>query len=619
MVGSKSAKEELLNSEEFNRTLLDNITDRVCAKNADGRYILMNKACYDFLGAPVGTAIGKTDVEIHGEELGGKIAAKDRILMETTRPYTLEKEMRDGNGREVLLSVAKAPIKDGDGKIVGVMGICRDITYARRVERALEESEERLRFIAETTGDVIYRLKYDTMRYDCMNPAIEILTGYSPEEINAMGFSKLVKKIETAGEETASKARIVSNREEGRTREYRADYLIRTKGGKLRWVRDHSFPWMDGSSKLVGSVGILSDIDDRKRAEEALRESEERYRTIFDHSPLGVMHFDKNGAVADCNDKFLEIFGCSREKTVGFPIVESLGDENFRFAVEQALSDGVGCCEGDCHAPPEGEPRTVRSVLSRISSKKNRFTGGVCISEDITERRQTRKALQESEKQLRRLSSQLLAIHEKERERIANDIHDSLGQSLHVAKAGLENLIQRSKENKPPSPGMLREIKKAIEFSIEEMRNIYMDLRPSLLDDLGILATIRWFFREFRTLNPEIHLTARISVCENETPEPLKIVIFRTIQSALENIASHSKCSSAAVFLGMKNGKLELMIEDNGLGFDPLDRISGEPETGGIGLACMQERVESSGGTFTFKSAKGQGTTIRAWWASPVS
>lgn len=142
----------------------------------------------------------------------------------------------------------------------------------RRVEDALRESEERFRFMAETTGDVLYRLRYSSMKYDYLSPSILKLTGYSAEEIDALGFSNLVMSVEAPGEEKLSMELIAGNRQAGKTGEFLADYRIRTKSGDLKWLGDHSFPWLDKSGNLVGSVGILTDITKRKRAETALRE-----------------------------------------------------------------------------------------------------------------------------------------------------------------------------------------------------------------------------------------------------------------------------------------------------------------------------------------------------------
>ncbi|MFH0996752.1 MAG: diguanylate cyclase [Pseudomonadota bacterium] len=140
-----------------------------------------------------------------------------------------------------------------------------------RLEASLRESEERFRFMAKTTGDVLYRLKYSSMRYDYISPSILELTGYASEEIDTVGFSNLIIQFESLGKDILSIADIARNRQERKTGHYLADYLIRTKSGETRWLGDHSFPWLDESGNLIGSVGILSDITERKRVEAALR------------------------------------------------------------------------------------------------------------------------------------------------------------------------------------------------------------------------------------------------------------------------------------------------------------------------------------------------------------
>lgn len=188
----------------------------------------------------------------------------------------------------------------------------------KEAEDLLRESEERFRFMAKTTGDVIYRLHYDSMTYDYLSPGIANLTGYSPDEIRAIGFSKLVTRIDLPGKEDAHPGIILKDRLEGKTREYRADYLIATKTGTARWLRDHSFPWFDGSEKLIGSVGILSDVTDYKLAEALLRqrtidlaESEEKYRTLVENVPLAVYRIKPSGEVLFINQFVEELLGYS--------------------------------------------------------------------------------------------------------------------------------------------------------------------------------------------------------------------------------------------------------------------------------------------------------------------
>jgi PAS domain S-box-containing protein len=188
----------------------------------------------------------------------------------------------------------------------------------KQVEGKLRESDERFRFMAETTGDVIYRLRYDSMEYDYLSPGIQRLTGYSQEEIAAIGFGSLVVRIDQPHRENVAAEDLIEDRRRGRTGEYRADYLIQTREGVTRWLRDHSFPWFDSSGENVGSVGILSDVSEYKRAEVLVRErtadlveSEEKYRTLVENVPLVVYRMTPDGRVAFVNSFVEEVFGYS--------------------------------------------------------------------------------------------------------------------------------------------------------------------------------------------------------------------------------------------------------------------------------------------------------------------
>ena len=199
----------------------------------------------------------------------------------------------------------------------------RDVTERILAEKAFRESEERFRFMVETTGDVIYRLRYDTMTYDYLSPGIGKLTGYSPEEIKTIGFSSLVTRLDLPGQEDVSTKAILADRLAGKTGEYRADYLITTKTGTSKWLRDHSFPWYDDSGKNIGSVGILSDSTDYKQAEERLREAEEKYRTIFNGALEGIYQTSAEGQFLVANPALAQILGYDSPEEVISTITDS--------------------------------------------------------------------------------------------------------------------------------------------------------------------------------------------------------------------------------------------------------------------------------------------------------
>ena len=142
-----------------------------------------------------------------------------------------------------------------------------------------------------------------------------------------------------------------------------------------------------------------------------------------------------------------------------------------------------------------------------------------------------------------------------------------------------------------------------------------MGLRPTMLEDFGIIATLEWLCREHRAIHPEIEIEQNLELEEGEVPEELKLVIFRVAQQALENVASHSQAKYAVLSLTLDEGRITLSVEYEGVGFQ-IKKISGiaNPYRGSIGLATMRERVELSGGVFSVESTPGDGTIIRATW-----
>jgi PAS domain S-box-containing protein len=256
---------------------------------------------------------------------------------------------------------------------------------------------------------------------------------------------------------------------------------------------------------------------------------------------------------------------------------------------------------GAVHLADEAENRVSFKALEFIESM------APLIGEAIN-RFNLEEELRESESRLRLLSSELLTVQEAERKRIAREIHDSIGQTLAAIKFGLESKLSQMSAGAPPPGVSVESIISLTQNGIEESRRIQMDLRPSLLDDLGILATIGWFTREFQKVYVHISVEKQISVEENEIADSLRTVLFRVMQEAMNNVAKHSKADLARLVLRKTADKIELSIEDNGEGFDP------ESMKQGLGLTSMRERTELSGGTFEVESILGKGTRIRASW-----
>ncbi len=237
------------------------------------------------------------------------------------------------------------------------------------------------------------------------------------------------------------------------------------------------------------------------------------------------------------------------------------------------------------------------------------------LTREIFERKRSENELSESEKQLRLLSSQLITAQEEERKRIAREVHDSIASSLVAIKVCLENTVHRLTQEMPVTESIATSIS-ITQDAIDESRRIISDLRPPLLDDLGVLATIGWFSRQYQSIHPDIFIEKQLEIQETEIPEVLKIAIFRIIQEALNNVAKYSRAEMVNLCLQKTENGIVLMVEDFGVGFDVSILMSRDSKTTGWGIAGMKERTELTGGVFDIQSVPGEGTTVRCWWAN---
>ena len=248
------------------------------------------------------------------------------------------------------------------------------------------------------------------------------------------------------------------------------------------------------------------------------------------------------------------------------------------------------------------------TTLKALASVSDQLALGV-------RRQWAEEALRKSEKELRFLSSELLNAQESERARIARELHDGIGQALSTMKVRLETVakIARSDVSRIEVED-LENLVPMIRQTIEEVRNTSMDLRPSTLDGLGILPTIDWFSRELQTTYPFLQIEKKIDIRESEVPDFLKIIIYRILQEALNNAASHSGADLVTISLAKTDGEMMLALQDNGQGFNLEDLVSADTAERGFGLTSMKERTELSGVSFSIDSSVGQGTTVRASW-----
>ena len=357
---------------------------------------------------------------------------------------------------------------------------------------------------------------------------------------------------------------------------------------------------------------LRREIEERKRVEEALRDNNELLEKIFSTTHMLIAYMDTDFNFIRVNRAYAAADGREPEFFVGknhFDLYPYEGNESiFGSVVEKGEPYTAYAKPFEYTEHPERGVTYWDWTLHPVKKVSGKVEGLVLGLVNVTERIKT-------EERLRFLSSQLLTAQENERKRIAQELHDSIGQSLTAIKFGLENsLDERARHTAKTRVESLEAVIPLVQQAIEEVRRIHTDLRPSMLDDLGILATINWFCREFQMIYSDVRIEKQVDVQENEVPEPLKMVIFRVLQEAMNNIAKHSDADLVRLCFKKTDATIGLTIEDNGQGFDLEDALSLEGSERGFGITSMKERTELAGGAFAIESTPGTGTVVRASW-----
>jgi len=267
----KRAEEELIESEGKFKSLVQNSSIGIYRSNKAGEIIFANPALLHMLGYKTIEEMRKEkraiDLYVNPEER----EIFQSILEDEGTIFDFETELRKKDGTEIIVKECSKIIKNLSDKDIIYQGVIQDITQTKLMDEAIRENEERFRVTTDASGDVFYRLNFKGMQYEYIHPNIEKLTGYSPEEIN---LSKIVLKIER-NNKPIDVSSVINNLKKHPEESLELNYLIKTKNGELKWIADRPYSWYDDLGKLIGSMGILTDLTERKKIEEELTEAKE--------------------------------------------------------------------------------------------------------------------------------------------------------------------------------------------------------------------------------------------------------------------------------------------------------------------------------------------------------
>lgn len=338
------------------------------------------------------------------------------------------------------------------------------------------------------------------------------------------------------------------------------------------------------------------------RAEIALKESEMRFRVLFEQALDGIIIVNEEGEIIDTNEKACTMMGYKKEELINHTMLNSFFiDEpaigSFQF---KELKKGKTILAERKLKQKDGSPVNVELSAKLLPDQRYQV-----IIRDITRRKNAETALNESNDQLRQLASHLQDVREEERASMAREIHDELGQQLTAIKLELSIVELKSEGGNPVVLQKIRSMAEMLNKTMKTVREMAAELRPGIIDDLGLVEAINWVGIEFEKradVKVEFHPPGTaITIADN-----MAIALFRIYQESLTNIARHANASRVVSGLEKKDDKLVLSITDNGKGFNPAS--IGNKKT--LGILGMKERALMIGGIYEINSKPGCGTTV---------
>ncbi len=361
----------------------------------------------------------------------------------------------------------------------------------------------------------------------------------------------------------------------------------------------------------IKNLQLKDEIDRHRETESALSESEIKYRTIFETTAAATMIVEDDGTISLVNSALEHLTGLSKsqieskKKWMEFVAEEDLGMMQ-RFHRLRRIDPDAAPRNYDCRVKAKnGQIRNMFVTVAMMPGTDK----SVASFLDVSKLKQIEQNLRESESRLRYLSSCLLTAQENERQRIAMEIHDDLGQNLAVLKLQLNSLAKRLRKDQRTLKTDFKKVLGFIDYIIEEMRRISRDLSPSIVQDLKLCRSLKWMLHDFNKHNGVLISHEMIDIDTLfDTNE--QVIIYRIFQEALNNIRKHAHAQHVKVAIDKEENQVHIAIEDDGKGFD-LDEISQRhPAERGLGIASLEERARMLGGTLNLTTEKGKGTSL---------
>ncbi|MDQ3196650.1 MAG: PAS domain S-box protein, partial [Pseudomonadota bacterium] len=576
-------------------------TDGLITSWNEGAQLTKGYAAEDILGKHFSIFFTEEQIERSLPERSLQLAA-------TQGRYEDEDLRVTADGGEFCADEVITPMRDEQGQLQGFSVITRDVTERKNVEQKIRESRD---FYMKLIGDFPNPVRRSDAsgRCDYFNRAWLDFTGRSLEQELGDGWLE--------GVHPDDRERCMQAHGEVLTERtgFEVEYRLRRADGSYGSLLDFSQPFYDQRGRFTGYIGACYDMTERRAAEIALRSSEARYEAMTSNVPGMVFQLETDGASIHfryVSRKVYQLFriGPGAVKTDAEALLGLMPPqdrERFTSSLAEAAQHMTEWQWDGRVLPRQRELKEIKWVTVKASptSLEDSRTLWDGVLFDDTARRRAQLEVEHSREQLRALSHHLQAVREEEKSHLAREIHDELGGTLTALKMDIAWLIPRL----TPAQGLLveriRGMSQLVDSAVYAMRRISSELRPTLLDDLGLVAALQWQAAEYQKRTGttcSVDAEPEDSVVPNE----LAVAFFRVFQEALTNVTRHAKASHVIVTWRERADGYLLQIADDGVGFSEGHRI--KPTSNGI--RGMTERARHLFGNVSVASAPGKGTTV---------
>jgi PAS domain S-box-containing protein len=599
--------------EERYRDLIEKEKDIIYTLDDKGNITFASPAVETNLGYRSKELIGKHFIVLIPKELQKRTLADFSNLLKTGE-ITAETVLLDKKGQPHFVEYSSTVIKEGN-EVMGTRGIVRDITERKLIEEERKGEKERAEEYLNVARVMLAVVNAEE-NITLINKKGHEILGYNEDElIGRNWFDTLVP------ERIRSEVRDVFRKlmaGDIKPVEYYENPLL-TKSGEKRLILFHNTVIRNSNGQIVGTLTSGEDITERKRMEEKLQKSEERYRTLIENQGEGIGIVDVKERFTFANPAAHKIFGVPHGELVGRNLREFVDAETFVLIRSQteARRAGKKSTYEIKFKRLDGERRHLLVTATPRFDDKRQFIGTFGIFLDITERKRMEEELKRSarllkisERNLKQFSRKILSVREEEKRILANNLHDEIG-SMAVALTSRLDIIEHEIKNNNLRDALesLHQIKNTVKQQIRILKSITIDLRPPELDIIGLPDVLRTYFSNI-TKKAKIKIDFSMDIGEKRINDNVAIALYRIAQEALNNTLIHANAKKVKVRLYSQKGNIKLNICDDGKGFD-IKKTLNQPEMQGIGIRGMLERAESLDGKFVIKSSPGKGTEIR--------